>query len=50
MRSTILALVAVLLVAAGPAFAGNGEKGDWELGIYGGYGWLDDYGFFHPKK
>jgi len=49
MRSTVLALVAVLLVAAGPAFAGGGEKGDLELGVYGGYGWLDDYGIFHPK-
>jgi outer membrane beta-barrel protein len=49
MRSTILALVAALLVATGPAFAGGGEKGDWELGVYGGYGWLDDYGLFHPK-
>ena len=50
MRSMILALVAVLLVAASPAFAGGGEKGDWELGIYGGYGWLDDYGAFHPEN
>ena len=49
MRSTILALVAALLVATSPAFAGGGEKGDWELGVYGGYGWLDDYGLFHPK-
>jgi outer membrane protein OmpA-like peptidoglycan-associated protein/opacity protein-like surface antigen len=49
MRITIVALVALLLVAASPAFAGGGEKGDWELGVYGGYGWLDDYGFFHPK-
>ncbi|HEY3155501.1 MAG TPA: outer membrane beta-barrel protein [Candidatus Eisenbacteria bacterium] len=45
-----MALVAVLLMAACPAFAGGGEKGDLELGIYGGYGWLDDYGFFHPKN
>jgi len=37
-------------MAAGPAFAGGGEKGDWELGIYGGYGWLDDYSIFHPKN
>jgi outer membrane protein OmpA-like peptidoglycan-associated protein/opacity protein-like surface antigen len=43
-----LALVAALLMAAGPTFAGGGEGGDWELGIYGGYGWLDDYGIFHP--
>jgi outer membrane protein OmpA-like peptidoglycan-associated protein len=46
----MLALVAALLVAAGPAIAGGGEKGDWELGIYGGYGWLDDYGPYHPKN
>jgi len=49
MRTTILALVAVL-VAAGPAFAAGGAKGDWELGIYGGYGWLDNYGVLNPKK
>jgi outer membrane beta-barrel protein len=49
MRSTMLAWVAALLLAAGPAFAGGGERGDWELGIYGGYGWLDDYGTFHPQ-
>jgi outer membrane protein OmpA-like peptidoglycan-associated protein/opacity protein-like surface antigen len=45
----IVALVGLLLLAAGPALAGGGEKGDWELGVYGGYGWLDDYGVFHPK-
>jgi outer membrane protein OmpA-like peptidoglycan-associated protein len=52
MRSIMLMLVAALaalFVATGPAFAGGGEKGDGELGIYGGYGWLDDYGRFHPK-
>lgn len=49
MRSTMLALLAVVLMAAGPASAGGGEKGDWELGIYAGHGWLDDYGMFHPK-
>jgi outer membrane protein OmpA-like peptidoglycan-associated protein/opacity protein-like surface antigen len=48
MRSTIWALVAVLLVAAVPAFASGGDKGDWELGIYGGWGFWDDYGIFHP--
>ncbi|HEU4335524.1 MAG TPA: outer membrane beta-barrel protein, partial [Candidatus Eisenbacteria bacterium] len=46
----MMTLVAALLVAAGPTFAGGGEKGDWELGVYGGYGWLDDYGIFHPKN
>lgn len=49
MRSTILALVAALLVTTSPAFAGGGEKGDVELGVYGGFAWLDDYGYFHPK-
>jgi len=50
MRTIMLALVAVLLVAASPAFAAGGNKGDIELGIYGGYGWPDDYGIFQPKK
>jgi len=50
MRSKIVGLLAVLLVAAGPAFAGGGEKGDWELGAYLGYEWPDDYGMFHPKN
>lgn len=50
MRSAILALVGGLLLAAGPVSAGGGEKGDWELGVYGGYGWPDDYGMFHPKN
>lgn len=53
MRSTMLTLVAAVLLATGPAlgpaFAGGGAKGDGELGVYGGYGWLDDYGRFHPK-
>ncbi|HEY3174447.1 MAG TPA: OmpA family protein [Candidatus Polarisedimenticolia bacterium] len=51
MRRTILALVAALLLTAVPvpAVAGGGDKGDWELGVYGGYAWLDDYGQFHPK-
>ena len=49
MRKMILALVGVLLMATIPAFAGGGEKGDWEFGPYAGYGWLDDYGFLHPK-
>lgn len=49
MRTTIMALVAAMLVATGPARAGGGAAGDWEVGAYGGYGWLDDYGRFHPK-
>ena len=51
MRRTIVALlVGMSLLAIAPAFAGGGEKGDWEFGPYAGYGWLDDYGFLHPKN
>jgi outer membrane beta-barrel protein len=39
----------VLLLTAVPALANTGEKGDWELGLYGGYGLLDDYGPYRPK-
>ena len=49
MRRTSWALVAALLVTASPAFAGGGAKGDFEIGGYGGYGWLDDHGNFRPK-
>ena len=49
MRRIIVALVVALLLRSVPAMAGGGETGDWELGIYGGYGWLDNYGVFHPK-
>src|SRR5215475_1089658 len=49
MRSKVLAIFAVLLVAASPAFAG-GEKGQLELGGFLGYGWLDDYQGLHPKN
>ena len=49
MRSMTLALVAVLAIAgAAPAFAGGGSKGDWELGAFGGRGFLDDYGDLQP--
>ena len=48
MRRSILALVALLLAAAGPAFAG-GEKGQVEVGGFLGYGWLDDYQGLNPK-
>lgn len=50
MRSTLLAFAAALMIATGPAHAGGGAAGDWELGLYGGYGWLDEYGTFHPKN
>jgi len=50
MRRMTTTLVLLLLVSFSPAFAGGGAKGDWELGIYGGGGFPDDYGTFHPKK
>jgi len=50
MRSmTWLLVVAALLVTPGTLLAGGGSKGDWEIGIYGGYAWLDDYGFLNPE-
>src|SRR5678815_511061 len=48
-RRTMLSLVAVLLLTAVPVVADHGDQGDWEFGVYGGYGWLDDYGPFNPK-
>jgi len=41
-------MVAALVLSTTPAFAGNGNKGDWEIGGYAGQGWLDNYGPFHP--
>ena len=50
MRRLVLALVAVLLLRSVPARAHGGEAGDFEIGPYVGYGWLDEYGDFHPKN
>jgi hypothetical protein len=50
MRQMVLITIAALLLTAVPALADYGGRGDWELGLYGGYGWLDDYGEFHPKS
>ena len=49
MRTTIWTLVAAAVLTASSAFAAGGAKGDFEVGIYGGYGWLDDHGDFQPK-
>ncbi len=48
MRIVTIALCA-LAVFVTPALADRGSAGQWELGAYGGYGWTDDYGRFHPK-
>lgn len=50
MRSTMVALAALLLVVASPAFARGGDPGSLELGVYFGHAWLDDYGIFHPDN
>jgi hypothetical protein len=49
MRITIWTLVAAAVLTASSAFASGGAKGDFEVGIFGGYGWLDDHGDFQPK-
>lgn len=49
MRKMTLTVIAALLLTAVPALADYGEKGDWELGLYAGYGLLDDYKAFRPK-
>jgi len=49
MRTTIWTLVAAGVLTASSAFAAGGARGDFELGIYGGYGWMDDHGDFQPK-
>ena len=49
MRSMIVAFAAVALVAAAPAFAG-GEKGQIEIGGYGGWFFPDDYGIYKPDQ
>lgn len=46
-RACLWALFALILVGT-PAMAGQGEKGDWELGPYLGFGWLDDYEGLDP--
>ena len=44
MRATALILAALALIAV-PAIAGP-----LELGVYGGYAWLDDYGGYRPEN
>lgn len=48
MKKTMLVAMAVLALVAVPAVAGHGEKGEWELGAYAGYGLLDGYDILHP--
>ncbi|HKY32753.1 MAG TPA: OmpA family protein [Candidatus Polarisedimenticolia bacterium] len=50
MTKVFPAALVVLLLAAVPVHAADsgGEKGDWELGLYGGFGWPDDYEPLEP--
>jgi outer membrane protein OmpA-like peptidoglycan-associated protein len=38
-----LSALLLLLLTAPAAFGDGGQKGDWELGLFFGYGWPDDY-------
>jgi len=44
------ALVAGLVVLGAGSASAGGNKGDIELGGYGGYGWVDDYAPVLPKN
>lgn len=48
MRRLIWALVAVMPLVSSPAFAGGGEKGDWEIGGFFGFRWFDEYDVLNP--
>ena len=50
MRKVILIVIAALVLTALPALAENGEAGDWDLGVFGGYGWPAEYGPYHPSN
>jgi outer membrane protein OmpA-like peptidoglycan-associated protein len=41
--AALLVPVMVLLLSAPVAFGSGGQDGDWELGLFAGYGWPDDY-------
>jgi OOP family OmpA-OmpF porin len=43
MKHRLLLLLIVLLLAVPAAFGDGGQDGDWELGLFTGYAWLDDY-------
>ena len=43
MHRSLVCAVVLLACAAAPAVAARGEEGDWELGVYLGQAFLDDY-------
>ncbi len=50
MRKTLLVLAGSLILAVTPILADGGEKGDVEIGLYTGFGWLDSYSQTNPKN
>jgi outer membrane protein OmpA-like peptidoglycan-associated protein/opacity protein-like surface antigen len=49
MRRTAFALAVAIAFAVSPLLAGEGTKGDWELGLFAGFAALDDYGGLNPE-
>ncbi len=49
MRRTVPVLAACLILAVTPILADGGDEGDFDIGLYGGFGWLDDYSGANPK-
>lgn len=49
MKKTVLVLAACLILGMTPILADGGDKGDFDIGLYGGFGWLDDYNGANPK-
>ena len=43
MRKTVPVLAACLILAMTPVLADGGDKGDFDIGLYGGFGWPDSY-------
>jgi OmpA-OmpF porin, OOP family len=48
-KKTSILVACLILSLSTPLFADGGEKGDIEIGIYTGMGWLDDYNGANPK-
>jgi len=50
MQKSIVVIAALTLLLVSPAIAAGGQRGDWELGPYVGYAWLDSYGKVAPDN
>lgn len=49
-RRAIILSAFLTFAIVGSAWAAGGQEGDFEIGPYGGYGFLSDYGTNNPKK